>query len=97
MVGDVMMAIPMSVSMSMMNSSMEVVENIEPRKVVAGAPEWTGHPRVEIVIVGWWKVIGNHRRSFRIVVIVEDRGFRIFRSCGISVFSVTIRNFGNDR
>ncbi len=49
MIGDVMpmtVSVSMPMSVSMMSSSMEVVENIVPGKVVAGAPERTGHPGV---------------------------------------------------
>lgn len=56
------------------NGPVEVVQDEEAAEREAAAPEWIGNPGVQVVVVGWRSVVGDHRRSlFGIVVVDYDR------------------------
>jgi hypothetical protein len=76
---------------------MEIMENKEARKEKPGAPEWAGDPGVQVVIIRGRGIIGDHRRAFGIVVIIDRRWFSVLRSCRRWTFSVSIRYLSNNR
>jgi hypothetical protein len=75
---------------------MEVMENKEPRKEKPGAPEWAGDPGIHIVIIRGRRIVGHHRGTFGIIVIIDYRWLRILRICRRWTFSVFIRALSND-
>jgi hypothetical protein len=91
MIGD---GISMPISMK---TSMEIMENEEPREIKPGAPEWAGNPGVHVIVIPWRGIIGHDRRAFGIVVIIDFGGCRVLRVCRGWTFSVFIRPLSNDR
>jgi len=55
-----------------MNFPVEVVEDEETVEPMAGGIERVGNPPVEITVGGWRRVVGDDRRPFRIIVVVDD-------------------------
>jgi hypothetical protein len=78
-------------------NSVEIMEDIEPREVESGVPEWAWNPAIQIVIIWWWRIVGHDRRTFGIVVIIDHRWFSVLRSRRIWTFSIPIWYFSNDR
>jgi hypothetical protein len=77
-------------SMSM-NTSMEIMKNKEPRKIKPGVPEWAGNPGVQVIIIpGGW-IIGDDRRAFGIVIIIDFRRGEVLRGCRGCAFTIFIR------
>jgi hypothetical protein len=94
MIGD---DIGMSISMK---SSMEIMENKEPREIKPGVPEWAGDPGVQVRIIPGWRIIGDDRRAFGVVIIIDFGGRRVLRGGRRRAFTVLIRPLsplGNDR
>jgi hypothetical protein len=73
-----------------MNSSMEIMENKEPREIKTGVPEWAGDPGVQVIIIPGRGVIGDDRRAFGIVIIIDFGGCRVLRGCRRRAFTVLI-------
>lgn len=84
------------VPVSIMMDSMKVVENKVSREVEPGVPEWTGDPAIHIIIIPWRRIIGDNRRAFGIIVIVDHTGFSILRSGRGRTFGVSLWYFSND-
>jgi len=65
-------------TMMVMMMDMEIVQNKKAREKETGTPEWIGNPSVQVAVIpGRW-IISNHRRTFVIVVLVNDRRFNVF-------------------
>jgi len=83
------------------DNSVEIMEDIIPREVESGVPEWAWDPAIQIGIIGWRRIIGHDRRAFGIVIIIDHRwfsvGFSVLRSHRIWTFSIPIWYFSNDR
>jgi hypothetical protein len=77
---------------------MEIMENKEPREIKPGVPEWTGDPGIQVIIIpGRW-IIGDDRRSYGIVIIIDFGGCRVLRGCRGYAFTVFFRPpLSNDR
>jgi hypothetical protein len=86
---DVVMSMPMNVSM-------EIMENKVPREIEPGVPEWAGDPGVQVIIIPGRRVIGDDRRAFGIVIIIDFGGCRVLRGSRGWAFTVLIRPFSND-
>jgi len=83
-----------------MDSSMEIMENKEPREIKPGVPEWARDPRVQVIIIPGRGIIGDDRRAFGIVIIIDFGGRRVLRGGWGRAFTVLIRPLsplGNDR
>jgi len=80
-----------------MKASMEIMENEEPREIKPGAPEWAGDPGVQVIIIPGWGIIGDHRRAFGIVIIVDFGGCRVLGGGRGWTLIVFVRSLGNDR
>jgi len=82
-------------------NSVEIMEDIIPREVESGVPEWAWDPTIQIGIIGWWRIIGHDRRTFCIIIIIDHRWFSVWfsvlRSLRIWTFSIPIWDFSNDR
>ena len=81
---------------STMVDSMEVIEDKVSREVEPGVPEWARDPAIHVIIVPWRRIIGDNRRSFGIIVIIDHTGFGIFRSGRGRTFGVSLWYFSND-
>jgi hypothetical protein len=79
------------------NHSVEIMENIEPREVEPGVPEWAGDPGIHVIIIPGRRIVGHDRRAFGVVVIIDHRGCRVLRCCRGWTFSVSLWYFSNDR
>jgi hypothetical protein len=80
-----------------MNTPVEIMEDKEPREIKPGVPEWAGDPGVQVIIIPGRGIIGDYRRAFGIVIIIDFGGCRVLRGGRGWTFSVLIRPFGNDR
>ncbi len=87
---------PVSMPMSTMMDSVEVVEDKISWEVETGVPEWTRDPAIHIIIVPWRWIIGDNRRAFGIIVIIDRTGFSVLRSGRGWTFSVPLWYFSND-
>jgi hypothetical protein len=88
---DVVMPMPM-------NMSMEIMENKEPREIKPGVPERAGDPGIQVIIIPGRGVIGDDRRAFGIVIIIDFGGCRVLRGCRGWAFTVFFRSpLSNDR
>jgi hypothetical protein len=69
--------IPMSVSIPVVSVSphVKVEKDIEARVPVIPPPERIGDIRVHVSIIRRRSVVGDHRRSFIIVIIIDNGGF----------------------
>jgi hypothetical protein len=97
---DTGMPMPVAMSMAMsvsMNNPMEVMEDIEPREIEPGVPEWAGDPGIHVIIIPGRRIIGHHRWAFGVIIIIDFRGLRVLRSCRGWTFSVSLWHFSNDR
>jgi hypothetical protein len=57
---------------------MEIVQNKKAREEEARTPEWERNPSIQVAVVpGRW-VISNHRRTFIIVVLINDLRGNVF-------------------
>jgi len=69
----------------------EVIQDEKPREEKPGVPERVGNPSIEVIVIpGGW-VVGDHRWTFFIVIVVYYRGIRL----GL-VFSVLTATTWND-
>ena len=73
----------------------EIVQDEEPREEESRAPEWIRDPGVEVVVIpGRW-VISDDRRTFLIVVVVDDRGLNVLATCWRLTLCVLVRSGHN--
>ena len=86
MVGDPVMII-MAV-MGMVTHTIKVVENVVTGEEEPGPIEWVRNPAVEVGIIPWRRIIGDHRRAFLIIVIINYRRLNVFRTRGWLAFPV---------
>jgi hypothetical protein len=77
--------------------SMKIMENIEPREVEPGVPEWAGDPGIQVIVIPGRGIIGDNRRAFSIVIIIDHGRCRVLRSCRGRSIRVSILYFSDDR
>jgi len=53
---------------------MKIPEDEKPGEKVPPTPKGIGNPGIEVVVVLGRRVVGDHRRSLGVVVVVDDRG-----------------------
>jgi hypothetical protein len=90
---DVVMSMPM-------NRSMEIMENKEPREIKPGVPEGAGDPGVQVIIIPGRGIIGDDRRAFGIVIMIDFGGRDVLRGCRGWAFAVwfqPLSPLSNDR
>jgi len=61
--------------------NIKVYQDKEPRKPEIGPPEGIRNPGIQVCVIGRWSIIGNHRRSLIVIIIIFDRRVRIIRAC----------------
>jgi hypothetical protein len=89
---------PMSMPESVpINNPMEVIENKVSREVEPGVPEWTGDPRIHVIIIPGRGIVRHDRRAFSVVIIIDHRGGHVLSLCRGWAFSVFLWHFSNDR
>ncbi len=59
--------------MRMVNGLVKIIENKKTWEEEPGAKEWIRNPSIQIRIVRRRRIIGHNRRTFIVVVIIDDR------------------------
>ena len=61
---------------------MKIVQDKEAREEETRTPDWVGDPSVQVVIIpGRW-IVGDYRRTFSVVILVNDRRRNVFTARG---------------
>jgi hypothetical protein len=93
MIGDHVMK-PMTVKMYKYRK-IKIVQDEEAGKVKTGKPKRVRDPGIQVVIIRRRYIIGNHRRAFLGVVVIDYRRFNVFAACWRLTLCVLIR-FGRN-
>ncbi len=70
------------------DNDVKVVQNEEPRKEKVRDKEGVRHPRIEVIIVIWRRIVGDYRRTFLIVIILNFRGLNVLSAFRWLIFSI---------
>src|SRR6185369_17029798 len=65
-----------------MHHPMKIVQNEKSRKPDTDPPERIRNPRVQVIVAGRRCVIGNYRRSFACIIILDYHFFRVVARLG---------------
>jgi hypothetical protein len=72
----------MAVSMVMVmnkDGPVKVMKHVESREEESCVEKWKRYPGVQVIVIpGWW-IIGDHRWTFAVVIVIDYRWFGIFR------------------
>lgn len=83
-------------SVSEDDNSVEVMKSEESRKEETAKEEWKRNPRIEVPIIPWRRIVGDHRRTFFIVVVIDHPWTSILIALWRLAFSV-FASFSRDR
>jgi hypothetical protein len=67
----------------------KVMKNEEPTEVEPVPPEGIRNPRIEIMIIPGWRIVGDHWRPSLVVIVVDHRRIWVFGGSlrlGLSIF-----------
>jgi hypothetical protein len=56
--------------MAHQDDSVKIMQTEEAREEKSTPPEWVRNPGVQIIIVPWWRIVRDYRRTFFIVIVV---------------------------
>ena len=62
----------------MMVMDVKIVQDEKAREEETSAEEWVRNPSVQVVIIPRWRIVGDHRRTFLVIVIFNFRRGNVF-------------------
>ena len=73
---------PKMMVMKAPDDNVKIVQDEESRKEEPGTPERIRNPVIQVVIVPGRSIVGDNRRPFVIVIVIDFLRLNVFATCG---------------